>query len=50
VILVSGYADVRDRVPDDLAARPVILEKPFTARGLYDALRRAVAAASGRQA
>jgi signal transduction histidine kinase/CheY-like chemotaxis protein len=50
VILVSGYADVRDRVPDDLAARPVILEKPFTARALHDALRRAVASASGRQA
>lgn len=51
VILVSGYADVRDRVPDDLALRPVILEKPFTAKALHDALRRAMGvAASGREA
>ncbi|MBA3853637.1 MAG: hypothetical protein C0503_04425 [Gemmatimonas sp.] len=51
VILVSGYADVRDRVPDDLAIRPVILEKPFTASALHDALRRAVqGAVSGGEA
>ena len=51
VILVSGYADVRDRIPADLASRPVILEKPFTASALHAALRRAVRhARSSRQA
>lgn len=50
IILVSGYADVRDRIPADLEIRPVILEKPFTAAALHDALRRAVtpAASSAR--
>lgn len=51
VILVSGYSDVRDRIPADLASRPVILEKPFTASALHTALRRAVRQmASSRQA
>jgi FixJ family two-component response regulator len=51
VILVSGYADVRDRVPEMLAARPVILEKPFTATALHDAMRRATRpSGSGAQA
>lgn len=42
IVLVSGYADVRDRIPADYAARPVILEKPFTAAAVHDALRRAM--------
>ncbi|HRN53678.1 MAG TPA: ATP-binding protein, partial [Gemmatimonadaceae bacterium] len=51
VILVSGYADVQDRVPEMLAARPVILEKPFTASALHDAMRRALRpSGSGAQA
>jgi FixJ family two-component response regulator len=40
VVIVSGYADVELQTGQILAA--VVLEKPFTARALVEAIARAV--------
>ncbi len=46
LVLMSGYVDIDERIPESMVPRPVILEKPFNAQTFHQAIARAVSSAS----